>query len=73
MALGNRRTNRSVCLEQFFIDNVSFKRNSISLGLVLWEEKLFTWTCTLTQALQSNAIMSGDKSFDIKKVNKVAK
>ena len=36
------------------IDKISFKSNSMSLGLVL--EKLFTWTP------QSDAIVSSDKS-----------
>ena len=38
----------------FLIDTVSFKSNSMSLGLVLSEEKMFT------QTLQSGAIMSAD-------------
>ena len=60
MALGNRRMNRSACLEHFssLIDKVSFKINSMSLGLVVLEEKLFTWTRTHTP--QSDAIMSSD-------------
>ena len=41
MALANRRTNRSACLEQFFfLDKLSFKKKSISLGLVVSEESL---------------------------------
>ena len=62
MALGNRRTNIFGCLEQFSssIDKVSFKINSMSLGLVVLEEKLFTQTCT--QMPQSDAIMSADLS-----------
>ena len=30
MALENRRTNRSACLEQFFIDKVSLKKQHVS-------------------------------------------
>ena len=59
MALENRRTNRSACLEQFSssIVKVSLeKKNSMSLGLVVFEEKLFT----LTHTPQSDAIMSAD-------------
>ena len=61
MALGNKQTD----LHGFYdlsssIDKVSLKRNSMSLGLVVLEEKLFTWTP------QSDAIMSADKSPDIK-------
>ena len=36
------------------IDKVSFKSNSMSLGLVVLEEKMFTWTP------QSDPIMSAD-------------
>ena len=44
MALANGRTDRFACLEQFStsIDKVSFKKNSMSLGFVVLEEKLFT-------------------------------
>ena len=38
------------------IDKVSFKKNSMSLGLVVLEQKLLMWTCTS----QSDAIMSAD-------------
>ena len=61
MALENRQTNRSACLEQFIIlDSLGiFKKNSMSLGLVVLEEKLFTQTCTKTRTRtpQSDAIM----------------
>ena len=55
---GEQTTKRSTCLEQFSssIDKVSFKRNSMSVNLILLEEKLFTWTRMYT--LQSDAIMS---------------
>ena len=48
MALANRQTDRCACLEKFSssIDKVSFKNNSMSLGLVVLEEKLFTCTPT---------------------------
>ena len=64
MALGNRRTTDLYALNKFSssIDKLSFKNNSMSLGLVLLEEKLFmqmpTRTCTGTP--QSDAIMSAD-------------
>ena len=50
MALANRRTYRFACLEHFssLIDKVSFKKKSMSLGLVVLEEKLFTMTRTPT-------------------------
>ena len=58
MSLANRRTDRFACLEQFSssIDKVSFKKNSMSLGLVVLEKKLFTRTPTP----QSDDIMSAD-------------
>ena len=40
------------------IDKVSFKKNSMSLGLVVLEEKMFTRTHTPTP--QSDDIMSAD-------------
>ena len=45
MSLANRRTDR---LNNFSssIDKVSFKKNSMSLGLVVLEKKLFTRTRT---------------------------
>ena len=48
MSLANRRTDRFACLEHFSssIDKVSFKTNSMSLGLVVLEKKLFTRTRT---------------------------
>ena len=53
-ALGNRQTDlHGFCNLSSSIDKVSFKSNSMSLGLVLLE-KLFTWTP------QSDAIMSAD-------------
>ena len=58
MSLANRRTDRFACLEQFFI------LDSMSLGLVVLEKKLFTRTRTPTP--QSDDIMSADKSADIK-------
>ena len=42
------------------IDKVSFKSNSMSLGLVLLEEKMFMRTWTRMQMPQSDAIMSAD-------------
>ena len=57
MALANRRTNRSACLEHF-VDKLSFKTNSMSLGLVVSEEK--SLTCTRTYTPQNDAIMSAD-------------
>ena len=42
----------------FLIDKVSFKTNSMSLGLVFFEEKLFKRTHMQTP--QSDAIMSAD-------------
>ena len=38
------------------IDKVFFKKNSMSLGLVVLEGKMFMWTRTM----QSDAIMSTD-------------
>ena len=46
MSLANRRTDRFACLFSSSIDKVSFKENSMSLGLVVLEEKLFTRTPT---------------------------
>ena len=62
MSLANRRTDRFACLEQFSssIDKVSFKKNSMSLGLVVLEKKLFTQTRTRTPTPQSDDIMSAD-------------
>ena len=62
MSLANRRTDRFACLEQFSssIDKVSFKKNSMSLGLVVLEKKLFTRTRTRTYMPQSDDIMSAD-------------
>ena len=59
MSLANRRTDLHA-LNSFSssIDKVSFKKNSMSLGLVVLEEKLFT--CTWTRTPQSDAIMSAD-------------
>ena len=63
IALANRRTHRSACLEHFFIlDRQSiFLKNSMSLGLVVLEEKSFTRTRTPTS--QSDAIMSKDLKY----------
>ena len=62
MSLANRRTDRFACLEHISssIDKVSFKKNSMSLGLVVLEKKLFTWTRTRTPTPQSDDIMSAD-------------
>ena len=59
MALANRQTDRFACLEQFFIlDSYGiFLKNiliSMSLGLVVLEEKLFTHTPTLQSDDQKN-------------------
>ena len=43
MTLGHRWKHRSACPEQSSMDMISFKRHSMSLGLVLLEEKLFSW------------------------------
>ena len=60
MALANRRTDRFACLEHFSssIDKISFKKNSMSLGRVVLEKKLFTRTCPPTW--QSDYLMSTD-------------
>ena len=60
MALGNRQTDLHA-LNNFssLIDKVSFKRNSMSLGLSLLK-KLFTRL--LMYKTQSDAIMSADKN-----------
>ena len=65
MSLANRRTDRFACLEQFSssIDKVPFTKNSMSLGLVVLEEKLFA--SMRTTKPQSDNIMSADKSADI--------
>ena len=59
MSPANRRTDRFACLEQSSssIDKVSFKKNSMSLGLVVLEEKLFTQMRTPTP--QSDDIKTG--------------
>ena len=69
MSLANRRTDRFACLNNFSssIDKVSFKKNSMSLGLVVLEKKLFT----RTPKPQSDDIMSADKSADIMSGNDV--
>ena len=56
MALGNRRTDRSAWILRFIIlDSLGIvNKNSMSLGLVVLEEKLFTRT------LQTDALMSDD-------------
>ena len=56
--------NRSACLEKMFSldsEGIFFLKNSMSLGLVLLKEKLFTRTWTLMQMPQSDAIMSISK------------
>ena len=60
MSLANRRTTDLYALNNFSssIDKVSFKKNSMSLGLVVLEKKLFTRTRTYTP--QSDDIMSAD-------------
>ena len=62
MALGNRQQTDLDALNKFSssIDKVSFKINSMSIGLVALEEKSFTRTRTCTHTLQSGAIMSAD-------------
>ena len=59
MAVANRQTDLHA-LNNFSssIDKVSFKKNSMSLGLAVLEEKLFTRTRTPTP--QSDNIMSAD-------------
>ena len=70
MSLANRRTDRFACLEQYSssIDKVSFKKNSMSLGLVVLEKKLFTWTRTQTRTYtpQSDDIKIENSSKIIK-------
>ena len=55
-------TNRSACLEQFFILNrrgiFFFFKNGMSLGLVVLEEKLLMLMCTPMP--QSDGIMLAD-------------
>ena len=70
MALGNRQTNRSACIEQFFLleRRGIFKINSMSLGFVLLE-KLFKQMRTGT--LQSEDIMSAHNSTHIKNARSV--
>ena len=53
MSLANRRTDRFACL-----DKSADIKNSMSLGLVVLEKKLFTRTRTPTP--QSDDIMSAD-------------
>ena len=58
MSLANRQIQRFACREfSSSIDKVSFKKNSMSLGLVVLEEKLFT----RTWMPQSGNIMSADR------------
>ena len=61
MSLANRQTDLHA-LKKFSssIDKVSFKKNSMSLGLVVLEKKLFTRTRTRTPTPQSDDIMSAD-------------
>ena len=64
MSLANGRTDLHA-LNNFpsSIDKVSFKKNSMSLGLVVLEEKLFT--CMQTPQSDDISQMT-DKSTDIK-------
>ena len=63
MSLANIRTDLHA-LNNFSssIDKVSFKKNSMSLGLVVLEKKFFTRTRTRTRTPtpQSDDIMSAD-------------
>ena len=56
MVLANRRTNRSACLEQSSMEKVSLKKQQLSLGLIVLEEKSFTHT----YMPQSDDIKSAD-------------
>ena len=60
MSLANRQQTDLHALNNFSssIDKVSLKKNSMSLGLVVLEKKLFTRTRTPTP--QSEDIMSAD-------------
>ena len=61
MALANRQTDLYALNNSLSsIDKVSFKRNSMPLGLVVLQEKLFMRTRMLMSTPQSDNIMSAD-------------